>query len=96
MNFDQKNVPIKSFGGVTSHLDSAQKRNKQTSRAAVMSILNGTPDLRHHIHQESENESGLTSQIRSDLDDIQQRLRPRELKFEQVSKFNPDGDGPRR
>ena len=63
-----------------------------------MSILNGTPDLRHHAKvAESENDIALTSQIRSDLDDIQQRLRPRELKFEQVSKFNPDGEGgPRR
>ena len=63
-----------------------------------MSILNGTPDLLHK-HTESEKHEGsgaMNSQIRSDLDDIQQRLRPRELKFEQVSKFANNDSGPRR
>ena len=45
--------------------------------------MNGTPDLRHK-HTEFDGDGKLSNAIRSDLDDIQQRLRPRELKFDQI------------
>lgn len=68
-------MPIKNFCA-GSHLDQVtnHRNNKTTSRAAVMSILNGTPDLRHRVAATATDQQNdliqPRGQLRTDLEDL--------------------------